>query len=59
MTQELAAEFLEMPGRISRLEQNVDGIKQDMKEILNWIKQQGRSYSEDKGGELVVENQAA
>lgn len=54
-----AAEFLEMPGRISRLEQNVDGIKQDMKEILNWIKQQGRSYSEDKGGELVVENQAA
>jgi MarR family protein len=52
-----AAEFLEMPGRISRLEQNIDGIKQDMKEVLNWIKQQGRSYSEDK--ELVVENQAA
>jgi uncharacterized protein (UPF0335 family) len=46
-----------MPGRISRLEQNIDGIKQDMKEVLNWIKQQGRSYSEDK--ELVVENQAA
>jgi hypothetical protein len=46
-----------MPGRISRLEQNVDGI--NMKEILNWIKQQGRSYSGDKGGELVVDNQAA
>jgi hypothetical protein len=28
-----------------------------MKEILNWIKQQGRSYSENKGDELV-ENQA-
>ena len=50
-----AAEFLEMPGRISRLEQNVDAIKQDMKEILNSIKQQGRT--EDKGGELGAENQ--
>jgi hypothetical protein len=29
-----------------------------MKEILNWIKQQGRSYSEDKG-HIVVANQAA
>ena len=47
-----------MPGHIARLEQDVDGIKQDMKEILNWIKQQGRSYSENKGGELVVENQS-
>jgi hypothetical protein len=54
-----AAEFLVMPGRLAKLEQDVDGIKQDMKEILNWIKQQGRSYSENKGGELVVENQAA
>jgi len=53
-----AAEFLEMPGRISRLEQNVYAIKQDMKEILNWIKQQGRTYSGDKGGELVEGNQA-
>ncbi len=48
-----------MPERISRLEQNIDGIKQDMKEVLNWIKQQGSSYSEDKGGELVVENRAS
>ena len=46
--QRLAAEFLEMPGHIARLEQDVDGIKQDMKEILNWIKQQGRSYSEKR-----------
>lgn len=48
-----AAEFLVMPGRISKLEQDVDGIKQDMKEILNLVKQQGRSYSEDKGDNLV------
>jgi predicted transcriptional regulator len=52
-----AAEFLVMPRDISRLEQNVDGIKQDMKEILNWVKQQGKSA--DKGGELVVENEDA
>jgi hypothetical protein len=44
---------------MSSLEQNVDGIKQDIKEILNWIKQQGRTHSEDKGGELVVVNQDA
>lgn len=54
-----AAEFLEMPGRITRLEQqqqeqltDVDVIKQDIKEVLNLIKQ-GKSYSEDKGDNLV------
>jgi hypothetical protein len=55
-----AAEFLEMPGRISRLEQNVDGIKHDIKEGLDLVKQQQqrRPHSEDKCGELVMESQA-
>jgi hypothetical protein len=36
-----AAEFLEMPGRIARLEQDVEGIKHHIKEVLNFVKQQG------------------
>jgi hypothetical protein len=48
-----AAEFLVMPRRISKLEQDVGGIKQDMKEVLDLVKQQGRSYSEEKGDNLV------
>jgi hypothetical protein len=35
-----AAEFLEMPGHIARLEQDVYGIKQDMKEVLNLVRQE-------------------
>jgi hypothetical protein len=54
-----AAEFLEMPGRISRLEQDVDGIKHDVKEVLDLVKQERSSHSEDKGDELVVENEDA
>jgi hypothetical protein len=50
-----AAEFLEMPRRLVSLEQDVYGIKQSIKEVLDLVKQQqlGRSYSEDKGGNLV------
>lgn len=55
-----AAEFLEMPRRLARLEQqqqeqltDVDVIKQHVKEVLDLVKQQGRSYSEDKGDNLV------
>jgi predicted transcriptional regulator len=36
-----AAEFLGMPGRLARLEQDVDGIKNDVKEVLDIVKQQG------------------
>jgi predicted transcriptional regulator len=41
-----AAEFLEMPGRIARLEQG-------LKEVLDLVKQQGKSCSEAKGDNLV------
>ena len=41
-----AAEFLVMPRRLARLEQ-------DVKEVLDLVKQQARSYSEDKGNNLV------
>ena len=58
-----AAEFMVMPQRLARLEQNVDGrlarleqdfngMKHDIKEVLDLIKQRG-GYSEDKGGDLV------
>jgi len=40
------AEFLEMPGRIARLEQG-------FKEVLDLVKQQGKSCSDDKSGYLV------
>lgn len=32
-----AAEFLNMPGRLARLEQDVWGIKQDIKEVLDLV----------------------
>ena len=41
-----AAEFLEMPGRLARLEQG-------LKEVLDLVKQQGKSCSDDKSGYLV------
>jgi hypothetical protein len=44
-----------MPQRLVKLEQDVDGIKQDIKEVLNLVKQQGRSYSGYKSGYLVGE----
>jgi hypothetical protein len=47
-----AAEFLEMPRRLVSLEQDFNGMKHDIKEVLDLIKQRG-GYSEDKGGDLV------
>jgi predicted transcriptional regulator len=52
-----AAEFLKMPGHIVRLEQDVDGIKQDMKEILNFVKQE--KSSEDNSDDIMAEDENA
>jgi predicted transcriptional regulator len=56
-----AAEFLDMSRRFARLEQqqqeqqtDVDEIKQDIKEVLDLVKQE-RSYSEVKSGETPDE----
>ena len=55
-----AAEFMVMPQRLVRvvqeidvLKQDVGEIKQDIKEVLDLVKQQGKSFSDDKSGYLV------